>query len=117
MSNKELLFYTWHLYQLVTQNKVRTQAAISIIDLFKALDYIESSAKLDFFLSEKTYFFHTYATCSVLPSYISTMCSTAAVQYNVYCQLLYYFIIIIIMLASVHNEGHCKKFDIDVNFV
>ena len=39
----------------------------------KAFGYIERVVKPIFFSSEKSYFFHTCATCSELPSYISTM--------------------------------------------
>ena len=44
-----------------------------LFDLLKAFDYLESHYKSDFFSQKRPIFFHACATCSELPSNISTM--------------------------------------------
>ena len=49
---------------------------IRYFDLLKAFDYIERVVKFDFFFSNRPTLLYMCATCSELPSYISTKFNT-----------------------------------------
>ena len=69
---------TWHLYKIETQKEVRSSKLC--FDLFKAFDYFESSHKLDLVSPKLPIFLHACATCSGVPSNISTMSSNSGIH-------------------------------------
>ena len=65
----------WSVYGTYIRWQLRNRCAhkdLSMFDLFKALELIESNHK-SFFFFKNTFFLHTCATCSELPSNISTI--------------------------------------------
>ena len=66
------LSQSWYLYYMVNKKRRERKDKFLLFDLFKASEQIESSHKLEFF-TKKPILLHACATCSELPSYISTM--------------------------------------------
>ena len=67
---------------MVILNRFACKEQSLLFDLFKAIDQIESSHKSEVFSLKRLIFLHACATCSELPSNISTMPSIDYINFS-----------------------------------